>query len=70
LRPALYGLYFGGNEASTRLARVYKEVIKAEDLMNELRLVLARYTRERKPGERFGDFSDRLLFDNPAVAQG
>jgi sulfite reductase (NADPH) hemoprotein beta-component len=67
--PGRYQLYFGGNEASTRLARVYKEVVKADELLHELRVVLSRYAKERQPGERFGDFSDRLLFDNAAVAQ-
>jgi sulfite reductase (NADPH) hemoprotein beta-component len=61
--PGRYQLYFGGNEASTRLARVYKDVIKSEELMNELRGVLTRYIAERKPDERFGDFSDRVLFN-------
>ena len=68
--PGRYQLYFGGNEPSTRLARVYKDVVKAEELMNELRPILTRYAQERKPGERFGDFSDRLLFNNVAPPQG
>jgi sulfite reductase (NADPH) hemoprotein beta-component len=65
--PGRYQLYFGGNEGSTRLARVYKDVVKAEELMNELRPLLTRYAQERQPGERFGDFSERVLF-NTAVA--
>ena len=57
--PGRYQLYFGGNEAGTRLARVYKDVVKTEDLMNELRPVLERFSRERQNGERFGDFCER-----------
>jgi len=60
--PNKYQFYLGGNEAGTRLNRVYKETVKADDLMNELRLVLARFARERHKGERFGDFCERVLW--------
>ena len=67
--PGRYQLYFGGNEASTRLARVYKDVVKSDELMNELRPILMRYAQERKAGERFGDFSERVLFNTATAAQ-
>jgi len=59
--PDRYQLYFGGNEASTRLNWVYKDLVKADDLINELRAVLTRYARQRQTGERFGDFCQRVL---------
>jgi len=59
--PNKYQIYFGGNEASTRLNWVYKDLVKGEDLLNELRPVFARYVQERQPNERFGDFCDRAL---------
>jgi sulfite reductase beta subunit-like hemoprotein len=59
--PNKYQIYFGGNEASTRLNWVYKDAVKGEDLLNELRPVLARYVRERQGKERFGDFCHRTL---------
>lgn len=59
--PNKYQIYFGGNEASTRLNWVYKDSVKGEDLLNELRPVLARYVQERQPNERFGDFCHRTL---------
>ena len=65
--PNKYQLYLGGNEASTRLNRLYKDSVKGEDLVNELRLVLTRYTRERQTGERFGDFSARVLWQETPV---
>src|SRR5437588_4881986 len=51
--PNKYQLYFGGNEASTRLNRLYKDIVKGEDLINELRLVLNRFRQERASNERF-----------------
>lgn len=59
--PNRYQLYFGGNEASTRLNRLYKDVVKTEEIENELRPVLQRFVQERKPGERFGDFTNRVI---------
>jgi sulfite reductase (NADPH) hemoprotein beta-component len=66
--PNKYNIYFGGNEGCTRLNRVYKENVKGEDILNELRPVFTRYASERKPGERFGDWSDRNMFAPAAVA--
>jgi sulfite reductase (NADPH) hemoprotein beta-component len=60
--PNKYQLYLGGNEASTRMNRLYKDTVKGEDLMGELRAVLARYKQDRNPGERFGDFCQRIIW--------
>ena len=60
--PNKYQLYLGGNESCTRLNRLFKENVKGEDILTELRPVLARYATERQAGERFGDWSDRNLF--------
>ena len=65
--PRKYQLYLGGNEASTRLNRVYKDVVKDEDIVAELRPLFERFGRERKPGERFGDFADRVLLNGAAA---
>jgi sulfite reductase (NADPH) hemoprotein beta-component len=66
--PNKYQIYFGGNEASTRLNWVYKDSVKGEDLLNELRPVLARYVQERQSKERFGDFCHRTLRNAAARA--
>jgi sulfite reductase (NADPH) hemoprotein beta-component len=66
--PNKYQLYLGGNEASTRLNRLYKDSVKGEDLMSELRPVLARYRDQRQPGERFGDFCARVLWTESTAA--
>ena len=60
--PGKYQIYVGGNEPSTRLNRVYREVVKAEDLLNELRPLLVRYKEQRLAGERFGDFCKRVVW--------
>ena len=66
--PGKYQIYLGGNEASTRLNRLYKESVKLEDITNELRPLLARFGQERAPGERFGDWCQRALLARPHAA--
>jgi sulfite reductase (NADPH) hemoprotein beta-component len=65
--PNKYQVYLGGNEASTRLNRLYKESVKGEEILNELRPLLARFRQERQPGERFGDFCARTLWTTSAA---
>ena len=65
--PSKYQLYLGGNESSTRLNRVYKDTVKNEEIETELRPLLTRFAAERKSGERFGDFCDRVILkESPA----
>lgn len=66
--PNKYQIYLGGAETGTRLNRVYKDSVKGDELLNELRPVLARFARERAPGERFGDFCDRVILQPEAPA--
>jgi len=66
--PNKYQIYLGGNEASTRLNRLYKDSVKTDELVNELRVVLSRYVSEKLPGERFGDFCARVVW-NQAPSQ-
>lgn len=63
--PGKYQLYLGGNAAGTRLSRLYKESVKNEDLVTELRPLFARFARERQGGERFGDFCQRVVLAAP-----
>ncbi len=66
--PGKYQLYLGGNAASTRLARLYKESVRSEEIAEELRPLFLRFGHERLPGERFGDFSDRVLLQEMVAA--
>jgi len=61
--PGKYQLYLGGNEAATRLARIWKEVVKDEELLAELLPLFTRYAQERLPGEAFGDWVARALWN-------
>jgi sulfite reductase (NADPH) hemoprotein beta-component len=65
--PGKYQVYLGGNEASTRLNRIFRENVKESEIINELRPVLARFARERTGAERFGDWCERVLWkETPA----
>lgn len=65
--PGRYQVWLGGNLAGTRMARLWKEVIKDADIENELRPVLTRYVNERFNREAFGDWCDRVLLPEPAT---
>jgi sulfite reductase (NADPH) hemoprotein beta-component len=60
--PGKYQISVGGNLAGTRLNRPYRESVRAEDIVGELRPVFMRFARERAGGERFGDFCQRVLW--------
>jgi len=66
--PGRYQIYLGGNAASSRLNRLYRDSVKDPDLAHELRLVLTRYARERDPQERFGDWCARVLWNEPETS--
>jgi sulfite reductase (NADPH) hemoprotein beta-component len=68
--PNKYQIYLGGSGNGTRLNRLYKDSVKGDDILNELRPVLSRFVKERTPGERFGDWCHRGFLDaqpSPAV---
>jgi sulfite reductase (NADPH) hemoprotein beta-component len=60
--PGKYQLYVGGNQSCTRLNRLYRETVKYDDIINELRPVFTRFIQERIGSERFGDFAERVLW--------
>lgn len=66
--PSRYQVWLGGNAAGTRLNRIWKETVKDPEIENELRPLLSRFAKERNVGERFGDWCDRELWKEPAVA--
>jgi len=59
--PGRYQVWIGGDTAGLRLNRAWKDMVKDEDIEKELRPVLARFANERNPGERFGDWCDRIF---------
>jgi sulfite reductase (NADPH) hemoprotein beta-component len=64
--PGRYQLWLGGDLAGTRLARVWKEMVKDVEIESELRPLLTRYVNERFNREGFGDWCDRVLLSEPA----
>jgi sulfite reductase (NADPH) hemoprotein beta-component len=64
--PGRYQIWLGGNEASTRLNRPYRDMVKDPDIDAELRPLFARYSQERLPAERFGDWAARVIWEQAA----
>jgi sulfite reductase (NADPH) hemoprotein beta-component len=60
--PGRYQVWLGGNEACTRLNRLYRDMVKDPDIIAELRPLFNRYAQERLAGERFGDWVARVLW--------
>ncbi|HUA66886.1 MAG TPA: NADPH-dependent assimilatory sulfite reductase hemoprotein subunit [Alphaproteobacteria bacterium] len=65
--PGRYQVWLGGDLAGTRMARVWKEMVKDADIESELRPVLTRYVNERFNRESFGDWCDRVLLNEPVT---
>ena len=66
--PGRYQLWIGGNASGTRLNRVFKETVKDAEIEAELRPLFTRWKNERVAGERFGDFSSRILLPEQIAA--
>jgi sulfite reductase (NADPH) hemoprotein beta-component len=54
--PGRYNLYLGGAFDGSRLSKLYRREIDHAGIVAALAPVFADYARDRKPGERFGDF--------------
>jgi sulfite reductase (NADPH) hemoprotein beta-component len=66
--PGKYQLWIGGNKPGTRLNTVFKEVVLAANIADELRPLLTRWRDERNVGERFGDFASRVILPELAAS--
>jgi sulfite reductase (NADPH) hemoprotein beta-component len=54
--PGRYNLYLGASFTGERLNKLYKEMLNEEEILNELRPLLADYAKTRETAEHFGDF--------------
>jgi sulfite reductase (NADPH) hemoprotein beta-component len=54
--PGRYNLYLGAGFTGERLNKLYKEMLNEEEILNELRPLLADYAKNRSKDEHFGDF--------------
>jgi sulfite reductase (NADPH) hemoprotein beta-component len=66
--PGRYQVWLGGDVSGTRLNRIWKDMVKDPEIENELRPLLARFAKERNPGERFGDWRYRTLWQEEPAA--
>ena len=66
--PGRYQVWLGGDVSGTRLNKVWKDVVKEPELETEFRPVFARFAKERNAGERFGDWSQRVLLKELSAA--
>ena len=66
--PGRYQVWLGADATGTRLNRIWKDVMKEAEIETEFRPVLTRYAKERKTGERFGDWCDRVFLKEQLAA--
>ncbi|MFP4221677.1 MAG: sulfite reductase, ferredoxin dependent [Phormidium sp.] len=58
--PNVYQMWLGADPHQTRLAQVYRDRVAADEIEQVLEPLFVYFKQERKPGERFGDFCDRI----------
>ena len=54
--PGKYNVYLGGGFAGQRLNKLYRESVRAGEITELLRPLIADYAAKRRKGEPFGDF--------------
>lgn len=55
-----YQIYVGGNLEGNRLAKLYADLVPLDRLVTTVRPLFESFRDERRPGEGFGDFWDRV----------
>ena len=60
--PGRYNLYLGAAFDGTRMSKLFAEDLQHDDILAKLDPVLAAYAKERRKGERFGDYVIRAGF--------
>ncbi|WP_159784881.1 sulfite reductase, ferredoxin dependent [Sodalinema gerasimenkoae] len=61
--PNVYQMWLGADPHQTRLAQVYRDRVAADELETVLEPLFVYFKQDRKPGESFGDFCDRIGMD-------
>lgn len=54
-----YNLYLGGGYHGQRLNKLYRSSIKEDEILEIMKQMIRQYAKERKEGERFGDWTIR-----------
>ena len=65
--PNKYAVYLGGNEEGTRLARLYDQNVKVDEIPEKVGGLFTRFRDERESKERFGDFCARVVWPEQGV---
>lgn len=61
--PNTYQVWLGGSPDQTRLAQAYTDRMLLEEMETFLEPIFAYFKQEKKTGESFGDFCDRVGFE-------
>ncbi len=65
--PNKYALYIGASYNGTRLNRLASPSVTIDEAVKLLTPTIKRYAVERKPGEGFGDYCDRVILPADAT---
>ncbi len=65
--PRKYALYVGAAYNGTRLSRLLAQSVTVDEAVQMLAPIIKRYALERREGERFGDFCDRVVLPPDAT---
>jgi sulfite reductase (NADPH) hemoprotein beta-component len=65
--PNKYALYLGASYIGTRLNRLFAASVTIDEAVALVKPVIKRYALERKPGEGFGDFCERVILPKDAT---
>ena len=66
--PGKYNIYLGAAFNGSRLNKLYKPSVPADQIVTELAPIIRRYAKERLDGERFGDFTIRAGYVKATTA--
>ncbi|AGH47310.1 sulfite reductase subunit beta [Paraglaciecola psychrophila 170] len=65
--PGKYNFHLGGDRQGTRIPRMYRENIDEKEIMDELDVLIGRWSKEREVNEAFGDFLIRAKVVKPVI---
>jgi sulfite reductase (ferredoxin) len=69
-QPGVYTLFLGGDRLADRLSFEFADFVPQAEIASRLRGPLARYRKERTPGETFGAWCTRLGKDALVAMNG
>ena len=61
--PASYQIWLGGTRACTGVSQAYEDRVKVDNIETFMEPIFAMWAQQRKSGEYFGDFINRVGFE-------